>query len=385
MERHGGGGRQCLRMTIESRWTKMRARIPGLLCLLVLSGILVAGLWPFRGPRNGVTWLGDEHGLRLSGHSTLWSTRLFQKTGQPGEEVCSLELWLQPGPARDSNTILSFSVPENPLQFTLHQYRSLLILDREIQDGRRRKATIGTEGIFHQSRPVFVTVTSGPQQSAMYLDGALKRTFPGSRFAEDCAGQLIIGTSPVVDESWAGKLRGLAVYGQELTAAQVLQHFESWTAQGRPELSDDERVVALYLFDERAGSVVHNAVPAGPDLYIPKRYALVHQIFLQPFWDEFVPRRSYVKDLLINIVGLMPLGFVFVAYWSSVRPIKHAVLITTLLGFAVSLTIEVLQSYIPSRDSGTTDLITNTLGTFLGAKLYDLKFARVLLARIYPA
>jgi glycopeptide antibiotics resistance protein len=80
----------------------------------------------------------------------------------------------------------------------------------------------------------------------------------------------------------------------------------------------------------------------------------------------------------------MPLGFVFVAYWSAVRPIKHAVLVTTLLGFAVSLTIEVLQSYIPSRDSGTTDLITNTLGTFLGAKLYDLKFARVLLARIYP-
>jgi VanZ family protein len=372
-------------MINESRWTKMRAKIPGVLCLLVLSGILVVGLWPFRGPLNGVTWLGDEHGLRFSGHATLWSTAPFQKTGQQGEEVCSLELWLQPGPARDSNTILSFSVPENPLQFTLHQYRSLLILDREIQDGRRRKATIGTDGIFHQTRPVFVTITSGPQQSAMYLDGALKRTFRGSRFAEGCAGQLVIGTSPVMDESWAGKLRGLAVYGQELTAAQVLQHFETWTAQGRPKLSDDERVVALYLFDDRAGSVVHNAVPAGPDLYIPKRYALVHQIFLQPFWEEFVPRRSYWKDLFINIVGFMPLGFVFVAYWSSVRPIKHAVLVTTLFGFAISLTIEVLQSYIPTRDSGTTDLITNTLGTFLGAKLYDLKFARALLASIYPA
>jgi len=110
---------------------------------------------------------------------------------------------------------------------------------------------------------------------------------------------------------------------------------------------------------------------------------LFHQIFLEPFWQEYRPRWSYVEDCLINILGFVPLGFFFCAYWTSTRPIKRAALVATAFGLAVSLTIEVLQSFIPVRDSGTTDLMTNTFGTFLGVRLAGWSVARLLLARIY--
>jgi VanZ family protein len=370
-------------MSGEMGLAAVRAKIPALLCFLVLCAILLAGLLPFRGPRNGVTWLASQNGLRLSGHSTLWSSGSFPLVDTRNGAACSLELWLQPELPRESNAILSFSTLENPLQLILHQYRSTLVLQTGLPGSRRPASTIGIDGAFHQGTPVFVTITSGPQQTAMYSDGALARTFSQARIAGDCAGQLVIGTSPVFDTPWRGQLKGLAVYGQELTPDQVRRHYETWTTQGQPALSDHDRVVSLYLFNEHLGHVVHNEVPGGIDLYIPARYALVHQPFLEPFWREYRPRWSYAEDCLINILGFLPLGFIFCAYWTSVRPIRNPALITTAVGLAVSLTIEVLQSYIPVRDSGTTDLITNTLGTFLGVRLYGWSVARTLLAKLY--
>ena len=370
-------------MSGGTRPRAIRAVIPVLFCLGVLGGILLAGLLPFVGPRNGVSWLPGEDGVRLSGRSTLWSSASFPASGFE-ETSCSLELWLQPALTPDSNTILSFSTPENPLQLTVHQYASLLIVQTGTPHRRAPNSTIGTDNMLHQGTPVFATIAWGANGTVMYSNGTIARTFPRHRVPSGCSGQIVLGTSPVKDGSWHGQIRGLALYRQELTLDQVRRHYQTWTTQGRPDL-DGDQILALYLFNEHSGNVVHNAMPGGPDLYIPGRYGLVHQTFLEPFWEEYKPRWSYVKDILINIAGFMPLGFVFYAYWTSVRPIRRAALITTALGLAVSLTIEILQSLIPTRDSGTTDLMTNTLGTYLGVRFYGWSIARSVLDRIYSA
>jgi glycopeptide antibiotics resistance protein len=94
-------------------------------------------------------------------------------------------------------------------------------------------------------------------------------------------------------------------------------------------------------------------------------------------------QHSYVKNVLINIAGFVPLGLVWSAYLSSVRRMRCAAAATVMLGFTVSFTIEILQASLPTRYSGMTDIITNTLGTCIGVALYHaiaLPLARVLAA-----
>ena len=335
-------------------------RLLGILCIAVLGVILSLGLWPFHVPANNVTWLGNRNGLRLGSDSTVLSAAAFQAEGDAG----SLEIWLQPARVWVSSTFLAFSGIDSDEPFRMRQS----LADLELRVGGTPKLYV--DEIFRQRKPRFITVTSGPAGTVVYVDGVTARSAGFQLTAQDLAGRLILGDAPGQTDSWAGTLFGAAVYRKELTAAEVLKHYQTWTQQGRPEIDASERLRALYLFDERAGTVVHSRVEPGVDLQIPARYMVADKKFLEPVWEEFSWSREYASAALKNIVGFLPVGLVFFAYLSGVRGIRRAALATVLLGTLISLTIEVLQGFLPTRDSGTTDLITNTLGTWLGVLLY---------------
>jgi hypothetical protein len=148
-----------------------------------------------------------------------------------------------------------------------------------------------------------------------------------------------------------------------------MQHYQSWLGSGRPDVSASNGAVTLYLFNEGSGDVVHNQVDSTTDLVIPERFFVLREPFLERPWNEYYPGWHYWKDIGVNIAGFIPLGFFFFAYFSPVQRVEHPATVTIAFGFAVSLTIEVLQAFLPTRNSGTTDLITNTFGTALGVML----------------
>ena len=353
-----------------------------LLCVAVLCTILTLGLWPFHSPENDVTWLDNRNGLRFGRFSTVLGAGVFPNTGSPQEASVSLEIWLQPRRIWDSGTFLTFYSPGSPFQFSLHQSQTDLLLQTELLDDQQHTRTerLSLADLFSNSRPAFLTITSGAQGTLVYSSGVLAKAALRFRLpAQALHGRLVLGDSPGQTSSWSGQLLGLAVYQRALPASRVSRHYQTWTKSGRPEITTDDGSVALYLCDEHTGNLIHNRVASDLNLNIPERYKVADQIFLEPFWKEFRMSRSYWQAALKNIIGFVPLGFSFYAWLSAAGRMRRPTLWTVVLGTVVSVTIEVLQAYLPTRDSGTTDIFTNTLGTWIGVVSYPA--AAPLLAR----
>jgi VanZ family protein len=342
--------------------------IIGALALLTLIGILVAGLWPFHAPKNQVQWLTNENGLVFGHHGTVLGRGIFDGIGSDGQS-CSVEIWLEPARLWTTGTVIAFYDPATSRQTSLQQIYTDLLLQRDFEGRRDQEVTSGfaVANVFRK-KEALVTVTSNGQDTDVYINGRMVTRSQGFGFTlKDLTGQLIVADSPLKSHSWEGKVRGLAIYDRGLTAAQVSQHYEDWRqAGGSPKVLADEHALALYRFDERTGSVMHNQGSGGVDLYIPERYLVVNQIRFESAQDEYRTQRSYLKNALLNIVAFIPLGFFVYAYLRLGPGVSGAAFITVALGLSVSLTIEVLQAYLPTRYSGVTDLITNTLGTSIG-------------------
>ena len=349
-------------------------------CAAVVCGILIATLSPFNpSPKNEVSWLVHDNGLFFGDYGEILSSGLFLQGNSIQQGPCSVEIWMRPTLSVDSNSIIDFYTPVNPLKFRIRQDGDMLRVLRQVAVGRFSDTTaaIRIEHVFKANTDVLITVTSDSREASVYLNG--ERYTSSANFglsAADFTGRLLIGNSPVANDSWSGSLRGLAFFDRQLTAPEVLQHYKTWVGQAEFAVNLQERPIAIYLFDERAGSVVHNLVKSEPDLEIPSHYFILRSQFLEAPWREFNATWGYWKDVALNIGGFIPLGMFFCAYFSLSRRHGRPVLKAVLVGGTLSLIVETLQGFLPTRDSSMTDVLSNTLGAGLGALFYVSRTAR---------
>lgn len=98
-----------------------------------------------------------------------------------------------------------------------------------------------------------------------------------------------------------------------------------------------------------------------------RRIGSVRNIDFIPFNEEggFIYIVFYA---IINLLIFLPLGMLLPELFRKMRKIKN----TVWVGFTLSLCIEVAQYVLACGDSQTEDIIMNTLGCYVGYKLWNV-------------
>jgi|ERR1700676_2608791 len=356
------------------------------LCLLTIAATLSAGLWPFSfHVDNEISWKAGQKGLYFGDYGMLISKGEFNGIPDNQGNGYSVEIWLEPSLTWDSNTILTFYQRDNAQRISVHQSGDDLVLAEfpVFRKAQMKPKSFFVDHIFRKGEQVLITLTSIEGQSDIYVNGVLKKTLKNFELTgQDFSGILVLGTSPFGTATWSGTFRGLAFYDRALGSEEVKQNYAYWQNDRQQSTVQFKQPYSLYLFDEQGGDILYNRGRGGPDLMIPKYFFIFHPEFLTPFWKEFQPHWNYLKDVALNIFGFIPLGFCFAALFAWLGGGGRTLVYTMVLGFFVSLTIEVLQAFMPMRFSGTTDLITNTSGTALGALFYLNRHTQVLVKQL---
>lgn len=344
-------------------------------CLGVWLGILAFGLWPFNfHPRNRVEWLPNQNGIHFGGYAEAYSrSPWIRNVPADPDQRFTVELWMR-SVEKNYHSVsgLVSLVDSSPEPFTIAQSGPDVLVRGQFQDANRHVAIrrLYIDDVFQQTQAHLIAMTSGSEGTQLYLDGVPQRRFPVTLTANNFTGRLLLGHNFAGHQHWSGDLLGLAIYDQALTRAQISEDYSAWQQAKATSLTKRTGLAALYLFDERVGDVIHSKAGDAPNIIIPEWFSILHKTILG------IPRDLHranldLKDIAINIAGFVPFGFFLCAY---LRCEKHAgagraILLTILLGALTSLTIELLQAYLPSRDSSLLDVIDNTLGTFFGAVL----------------
>ena len=257
-------------------------------------------------------------------------------------------------------------------QIIISHWKTTLIIQSAYGQNEHRE--IGIANALRKDITHLIIVTSGEEGTDIYVDGKIEKSFPHSLLPDDQkpAGYLILGNSPGGDSPWNGAFFGLAILDRSLSGEEALAHYRAWQERGQPLFSGNEKPLALYLFDEHGGDQILDRSGSRNHLLMPATFKPVHRIILIAPWNESWFSLSYLTDFVINILGFMPFGF-FVTAWlwrAKNLPAPRVYGICILLGFCMSLAIEIVQAYLPTRGSSVIDVVSNTLGTAAGAFLF---------------
>lgn len=344
------------------------------LIVMLYFGIRLKG---FR-PGNNVQWSTSGIGLTFEESSQAYTESFFTGSGSGNRIGLTIELAIHPGNFSKSSIGILMMVHDGDAdsQLVICQWRSsLIIMNGNDYSNQRRIPKIYFKLDPNRHEPHLITIVSNKTGTRLFLDGTLKKNnkdlvlrYPGGA----AQARLVVANSVAGRNSWAGTIMGLAFYDQVLGNDVIVRHLQMWRMKRNFSAFKLHGPRVLYAFDEGQGKRVYNKLGDGLDLIVPAwRKVLQTKALSWPKWDD-LGRPGSVKDVLVNFAGFIPLGFLLIATFNRLEGfrVRRALLIALIGSFLLSLGIEIVQVWMPSRYSSMLDLILNTLGGGFGALLF---------------
>jgi hypothetical protein len=346
-----------------------------------VAGYFIVGLWPFAfRPPNQVNWLTDRPGLHFEKSGVAYDPDLLPARGSSSATNqfanFTLEIWAVADlePYDNVYHLLTIHNDRLPSDFIVCQWRREFLFRAAIQHPSltRKINEVGVSGALQKGIPRLITIRGDGTGTVFYSDGLSAGHYPPFVLKPEAMdGQLILGNDSSGKHPWSGTLFGVAIYNRALNAAEIAGHYALWTHGQARQLTDVSGLAALYLFDERGGQHADDSSGNQHRVIIPENFQAVHKEFLIPPWKDISYDHPDYSDIAVNILGFIPFGYCFFLHRRLVRPDQPApnLVLAVFVGSLVSLTIEIIQAWLPNRVSSMTDLLTNTFGALLGAVL----------------
>jgi len=366
--------------TIQHKWS--------LYCLVaVFLAILFLGIRPKDfSSTNGVNWIADRDGIHFRKYGISYTDhfngKIEDNTSKSNNSSFEIALKIEKPYKNGFNFIFAVHNGKDSDQLLLAQWRSWIILMNGDDYAYKRK----TNRIFFDTAllpdgPLFLTMTSGSDGTKLYCDGKLIQEkkdltlgLPRGSKSRLLLGNSVYGTNP-----WEGDVYGFAFYRSTLTDEAIAGHFNRWSEEHNFSFAKTDKPLVLFLFNEKEGEWANDHAAGSNALNIPNTMQLLEKKILLPPWQEFKFDQNIIEDILLNMIGFMPLGFFLFAALNrrDGNSMEYGILITAILCFGVSLFIEIVQAWIPSRSSSMMDLISNTFGGWIGSITFKIASRKV--------
>lgn len=348
---------------------------------VIVVSMLTACLWPFDfSPRNQVEWLKGENGLRFSSSTSMISSlEAFPPLSAISSDgTVTVEMAVRPTSltSRYAPHILTLCPDQVPPSLVIGAWKDELIvrLGRLDATGPKKYREIGARKVFKAGETIFITIVTGIQGTAIYLDGRLSKEATAASITYDTPslGRILIGIAPTGGGQWHGDLLGLTIYNRALSAAEVQESLSARLLREVPSPIMRDIIIARYDFTEDSRNRVRNVAGPKYNLVIPATFRPLQRTFLAlPAGMDHLAFSAF-QDISLNIIGFVPVGFVAMWTVSSLTIASYRILSQAVVcaGSLLSLCIELVQAFLPTRTSSLTDLCTNTMGTAIGVAAF---------------